>query len=139
MDPPDQRPGVRCLTMRIDLDAARRARAEARQDTHEFVFDGETFGLPAEMPLEFAYLLEDDVKDALRCLLGEQFDKFWACGPTKDDFRELASHFREVYGFGRPESSASKASSNNGGTPSRPTSRGTTKQTSAKRASARRR
>jgi hypothetical protein len=120
----------------FDLDAARAARAEAKGETPMFVFGGQKFTLPPEMPAEFAYLL-DDAKEAFRFLLADDFDDFWSHRPSKEDLVELVAVLGKAYGTSLPESAASGGSSPNGGTPSRPTSPATTRSTSRKPASGR--
>ena len=120
----------------FDLDAARAARAEMRGDPPCFLFGGQKFTLPVECPAEFAYML-DDSKEALRFLLGDQFDEFWAHRPSKEDILELVRCVGKTAGMTVGESSASGGSSPKGSSPSRPTSPATTRRTSAKRASGR--
>lgn len=120
----------------LDLDAARAARTEATGEGHLFVFCGVKFPLPVELPADFAFKLADqDAKGALEALLAERFDEFWALRPSIEDLNALAEGVAKLYGFGTPgESPASAPSSTNGGKRSRPTSPGTTRPTSAKRA-----
>lgn len=120
----------------FDLDAAKAARLEARGEPRWFIFGGQKFELPPELPAEFAYLL-DDAKEALRFLLAEQFDDFWSHRPSAQDLVDLVAWISKTYRADPGESSASGPSSNNGGTRSRPTSRATTRSTSVKRASGR--
>lgn len=116
----------------FDLDAAKAARAEVRGDPPCFLFGGQKFVLPVELPAEFSYLL-DDGKEALRFLLGDQFDDFWAHHPSRQDILELVAWVSKPLSPG--ESSASAGSSPNGSSRSRPTSPATTRSTSAKRSS----
>lgn len=120
----------------FDLDAARAARAEAKGDTPIFIFGGQKFVLPAELPVEFAYLL-DDTKEAMRFLLGDDFDDFWVHRPSRQDLRDLIAWVSKTYGTTPGESLASDGSSPTGGRPSRPTSPASTRSTSAKPASGR--
>jgi hypothetical protein len=122
----------------FDLDAARTARLEARGEPRLFLFGGQKFELPAELPAEFAYLL-DDAKEALRFLLGGDFDDFWALRPSGEDLVELVAWLTKTYGAALGESMVSGNSSKPGGGPSRPTSLATTRSTSARRSSARKR
>jgi hypothetical protein len=122
----------------FDLDAARAARLEARSELRLFLFGGQKFELPPELPAEFAYLL-DDAKEALRFLLDGQFDDFWAQRPSAEDLIDLVAWITKTYGAALGESTASGSSSTPGGGPSRPTSPATTRSTSAKRSSARKR
>lgn len=121
----------------LDLDAARAARAEVRgDDPPVFLLGGQKFTLPAELPAEFAYLL-DDPKEAMRFLLADQFDDFWGHRPSKADIFEVVAWIGRTAGLTAGESSASGGSSPNGSGPSRLTSPATTRPTSAKRASGR--
>lgn len=120
----------------FDLDAARAARLEARGVPRWFIFGGDKFELPAELPAEFAYLL-DDPKEAMRFLLANDFERFWGLRPSGQDLVALVGWLTKAYGSGSGESPASGTPSGGGGRPSRPTSPATTKSTSAKRASAR--
>jgi hypothetical protein len=122
----------------FDLDAARAARLEARGEPRLFLFGGQKFELPPELPAEFAYLL-DDAKEALRFLLDGQFDDFWAQRPSAQDLIDLVAWITKTYRAALGESTASGSSSTPGGGPSRPTSPATTRSTSAKRSSARNR
>jgi len=120
----------------LDLDAARAARAEAAGETHALVFGAVEFPLPAELPADFAFRLADgETRGALEALLAERFEEFWERRPTIEDLTALAEGVAKLYGFGDPgESSASAPSSANGGKRSRPTSSGSTRSTSARRA-----
>lgn len=120
----------------FDLDAARAARAELRGDPPCFLFGGQKFTVPAEIPAEFAYLL-DDPKEALRFLLQDQFDDFWAHRPSKEDLVALVAWIAGGAGMTPGESMASAGSSPNGSGRSRPTSPATTAKTSARRSSGR--
>jgi hypothetical protein len=119
----------------FDLDVARAARLEARGEPRWFIFGGDKFEIPPELPAEFAYLL-DDPKEALRFLLVDDFDRFWKLRPSGQDLIALVGWLTKTYGA-PGESSASAGSSATGGRRSRPTSPATTKSTSAKRASGR--
>lgn len=123
------------MTDAFDLDAARAARAEMRGDPPCFLFGGQKFLLPVELPAEFSYLLLADPKEAFRFLLADQFDDFWAARPSKRDIVELVAWIGETAGATLGESSGSGGSSGNGSGPSRPTSSATTRKTSAKSAS----
>jgi hypothetical protein len=122
----------------IDLDAARAARAELNGEHSVVRFGGEMFDLPAECPLDFILALNDDEpKTAVEALVGEQWERFWAHRPSREDIRELARGVADAYGLGggMSESPASGGSSKTGGRRSRRTSLPTTESTSAKPAS----
>lgn len=124
--------------MEIDLDAARAARAETREPKW-VLLGGKKWDLPAEMPWDYVELVDGgDVKGALRLLLADQFDGFWAQGLSADDLKEATRQIPRMYGFGGPgESSASGGSSAPTGNPSKPTSPAATGSTSARRSGAR--
>lgn len=119
-------------TKRIDLDAARRARAEARaaagqSEVPVVVIDGDEVVLPVELPAgalpAFGALFaiasdpEDDSPDAVRKNLhalaaleesaSELFGPAWpvlkAKGLSTDDLEELLGGALEVYGVSLPE------------------------------------
>jgi hypothetical protein len=120
----------------LDLDAKRAARSEAENQPHSLVLGGQTFELPPRMPLLFLdYLTQMDFGGAMRTLFGEAWPKFAVLDPEMDDLIDIAE---ELYGigdfFGRP--SGSPASSDNGGTPAKPTSKHTTGSTSRRAATA---
>lgn len=125
----------------LDLDAARAARAEARGEPPTVTIGGETFTLPAELPMRYVWtLVEGDDMDALKVLFDGQLDRFIAADPTREDILALVAGVPKLYGLGSPgESPASAGSSNNGSSRSRPTSPAATRSTSAKRSTARRR
>lgn len=118
----------------IDLDGAKRARAETRGEGHTFSFGGMTFELPAELGYDVAEaLVEGNWRNIMAGLVGEQADSFFALNPTVDDLRTLL-YGDEQYGvpgvmslYGTKndqpgESSASSSSSTENGDTSRPPS-----------------
>lgn len=125
----------------LDLDAARAARAEARGEAPTVTLGGETFTLPAELPMRYVWtLVEGDDMDALKVLFDGQLDRFLATVPTREDILALVAGVPTLYGLAsQGESPASAGSSNNGSSRSRPTSPAVTRSTSAKRSTARRR
>lgn len=125
----------------LDLDAARTARAEVRGDPPTIRLGGETFELPAELPMEYVWRsIEGEDREALGTLFNGDLERFLATNPTKDDIVALIAGIPALYGMGSEgESGASAGSSRNGGTSSRPTSSGTTASTSGRRASGKRR
>jgi hypothetical protein len=114
----------------IDLDAV--IAAEVKGDPIPVKVGGKTFKLLPEMPWEAPVLIgKDDARGALACLSvngdGDKFaDAVLADHPT---LKQVAERMATIYGLG--ESSASPRSSTNGGTRSRPTSKGSTRSTSA--------
>ena len=99
----------------LDLDAKRRARSDAVNLPHEVTFGGETFSLPAQIPLECLDLMAEA--------------KFMAHRPDSLDLEEIMGL------YGEPgESSGSRPSSLSTGSLSKPTSRRATTSTSRKRA-----
>jgi hypothetical protein len=125
----------------LDLDAARAARAEARGEPPTVTLGGETFTLPAELPMRYVWtLVEGDDMDALKVLFDGQLDRFLATEPTREDILALVAGVPALYGLASPgESPASAGSSNSGSSRSRPTSPAATRSTSAKRSTGRRR
>lgn len=123
--------------MRVDLNAKRAARAEARNEPHVVEFGDRDYELVYELPIEFAELLNAGrFKMAVGLILADPEDlaEFMSNSPTFEDIKEIA----EVFGLdGLGESSASASSSNNTSSRSRPTSNRSTALTSAKRAGAR--
>lgn len=103
---------------KIDLDAARAARAEALQDreTPQAVFRGQTFDLPLELPfgvfLRLAEVREDPaeslpvMRSILQSIFGEQTDRFLELGPSFDDMVALVGALVDSYEVEAPESSA---------------------------------
>jgi hypothetical protein len=126
---------------RIDLNATRAARSEAENQPHEVVlgFDAsgaeQVFRLRPRMPLEFPSLLARGLFDeAVKIILVDQEDweRMRAAVPEEDDLMAIA----DLYALDLGESPASARSSTNGGRSSRPTSSGSTRSTSRKRAGA---
>lgn len=115
----------------IDLDAAARARQEAKQEPHEFIFRGKTFTLPAELELEAGELIDSGkFREGYGRLLNGQAEEFFSLAPTFSDLRELGTQLAALYaGLLQGESQASRSSSKNDSTSSRRPSRRTTKST----------
>lgn len=109
----------------VDLDARRKAReSEAQGERHTITLDGATFTLPREMPLAFAYYLQNmDLLKAANVLVGkDNAERFLEANPSDKDLEDII----ELYGVGLGESSASPRSSKNAGKKSKPTSAGST-------------
>lgn len=125
--------------MELDLDAARAARAETRGDPPTVTIGGETFVLPAELPMGYVWTLVDGGEDldALKILFDGQLDRFVATGPTREDILALIRGVPGLYGLGPGESVASDGSSKPRSSRSRPTSSASTGSTSAKPVSGR--
>lgn len=118
---------------RIDLDAKRAARAEADKTPHELVLGGETFQVPAHMPLEVIDLMTDGkMRPAFEILLGDPdtVSRFFGHRPDDLDLEAMMAVYNPD--GGGPESSASAASLQNIGRRSRPTSAATTGSASPK-------
>lgn len=119
---------------RLDLDAARAARAEAEGEPHVVVLDGQEFTMPPEMPAQFAlHVMEGNIFKGLEALFGpDQYAVFSKIVYSIDDLLELADGVANLYGFENVgEALASRRSSRNSGKPSRPTSKRSTVSTSA--------
>lgn len=99
--------------MRIDLDAAKAARREARGEGPTVVFNGREFTLQAEIPWEVTELFSDGkVNEAVRLLLGDAHEEFMAAKPSVEDMRILLEELTKANGLDDlGESSASAASS----------------------------
>lgn len=97
----------------LDLDAARAARAEAKQENHVVVFGGEKFELPPEPPWEMVELpAMGDAPGGVRALLGdEQYIAFKRHRPSVPDMVALLEGAVGLYGLTVGESSASAGSS----------------------------
>lgn len=94
----------------LNLDAARAARREKSGEVPQFVFGGETFTLPVELP--FTILIEmgkgeDGPAVILEKLLDKQWNNFLKHGPTVPDIEELFEYVNKVYGVGVGNGSSS--------------------------------
>jgi hypothetical protein len=114
---------------RVDLDALKRARAEAQKEPNEFVFGGKVFTLPFEMPLDFLEALLDveslakgkgglkvsdlpKLRNLLAPVLDGQAEEFFALHPAVEDYVAIIESIGEMYvGASAGESSASGSSS----------------------------
>lgn len=100
--------------MRIDLDAARAARREARGESPVLVVDGQELALPEELPFEAAELLgilspetvkenptatADIVSKTLAILLGEAYEAFQKASPSINDVMVLLDGLLKAYGL----------------------------------------
>lgn len=93
----------------IDLDAARKARVEVEGDRH-FVFKGERFTLPDELPYEvlgpIGALVENEqdliaLRDTMVAILGkEAHGRFAELSPSIGDLNELVRGLFVEYGLG---------------------------------------
>lgn len=109
----------------IDLDARRKAVAgEAKKEPMTVRLNGETFTLPAEMPLAFAYYLQNmELLKAARSLVGEKdAERFLDANPSAEDLEAIV----EGYGISLGEASGSPSSSTSTGKKSKRTSSGST-------------
>ena len=95
----------------INLDAARAARLEQAGE-RSFVFKGERFALPDELPYDvlgpIALLAVDDrniaaLRDVMVAVLGvEEHGRFEALRPSLADVNELVGALMDEYGMGAP-------------------------------------
>lgn len=117
----------------IDLDAARRARAEERDsdEPDRIVFAGRTFDIPDEFTYDAAEAAErSDWRTFIREILGDQVDEFFALKPTVNDLGQLARELMRLRVGGSPgETPPSSASSGNGSKRSRSRSKSATAST----------
>lgn len=96
----------------IDLAAARVARLEAQHEPVVLKWDEDvSFRLPVEIPADFALCaVEGDLRGAVRALLGDDAERFFALRPSMLDLEELANAAGKVYGLAPGESIASDGS-----------------------------
>lgn len=93
----------------INLDTARAAREEVKAE-RTFVFRGETFELPAELPYEVLEpigilgLNPDNlgaIREVMRAILGQEaHDRFESLKPSIPDLNELVGGLFSEYGLG---------------------------------------
>lgn len=96
---------------RVDLDAARRARAEKLEDPPVVVLEGSEFRLPAGIPAAVLVGLArarrgelDGIEEALEGLFGDRFADALKLGLELDDFDVI---IEQAYGEDPGEASAS--------------------------------
>ena len=95
----------------IDLDRARAARGETKQEPVTLRLGGRDFELPPEMPVAFAlYAAEGQMLKAVGALLGDQLDAFLELRPAVSDLEALAEEAGKVYGLAPGEAPASASS-----------------------------
>lgn len=89
------------MTRKIDLDAARRARAETNGEPIEIEFGGERFELPPEAPWEMVRAsMHGDSDGALVALLGsDAYDRLLALRPSFKDIEALMDQVTKEYGL----------------------------------------
>jgi hypothetical protein len=85
----------------INLDAKRAERKKKAKAPPTLKLGGETFKLPAEMPLAaFSPMRVGDVEGYLRGLLGdEQWQRFSAHGLSLEDTEEISKGIGPLYGL----------------------------------------
>ena len=87
----------------IDLDAARAARAELNPTGPVARFGGQEFQLPVELPFAIAQAASgtpDDLRDAVKSLMGEQYAQWSALNPSLMDIQALFEALPGMYGLG---------------------------------------
>lgn len=85
----------------LDLDALKAARLEALPTDRHFVFGGETYPIPPELPYETAWAwIENRGLDSIRILLNDDdlFERFAAARPSTDDMALLIEWLDKTYG-----------------------------------------
>ena len=125
---------------RLDLNAKRAARSEAENRPHEVVLGFDASG--AEQVFLFQPRLHLETTSLLLAGRGDEVLKLNLVNPDDwerlrkavPDESDLLDILNELYAADVGESPASARSSKNGGQNSRPTSKGSTRSTSAKRA-----
>jgi hypothetical protein len=114
----------------IDLNAARRARAEKQAEPKTVTFGDpeQTVELPQEASFEFAEALQaGDVRQAITLVLNGHAEAFFAATPSLDDVKTFLEGLGDMYaGLEAGESPASGSSSKRGTKSSRQPSRGST-------------
>lgn len=102
---------------RVDLNAARAARAGKKGQAPRVDLGDRQFLLPAELPVEvitaFGMMQQSDLAgmtDAVGALFGDQWAEVKKLGFSVDDLLELLSQIMPMYGFTVPESLASAGS-----------------------------
>lgn len=106
------KPNLAKTARRLDLDAARAARAEAEAEPIVLVVNGEDVTLPGELPLaalEYAARLSAGDPEAFTPFLQSLLGTAWEAlkhDLTVPDLEYLAEHLFELYGIegGAPES-----------------------------------
>lgn len=86
----------------IDLDAARAARAEAKQEAPTLRFAGKDWTLPAELPWAFVEATSGDITGIVRAmqgLLADQWDAFVSEHPSISDITTLVEAIPSLYGL----------------------------------------
>lgn len=130
--------------MRIDGDAARAARREARNGDLDYVLAGEVFELPPELPLivtdieqqalDEKWELRRYYVEMVKLLLGDEaWQRLWStCKPSYADLKHLWGQALEAYSVDQGESPSSPDSSATGGERSKRRSSASTKSTRAR-------
>jgi hypothetical protein len=130
---------------RVDVDAMLAAKREIEDESHVVVFRGREFTIPSAAPFTFleacVYGRDETTRAflAVRAILGDEYEKFLEARPTVDEATKFVSVVAELWGMEENlgESPASGGSSSRTTKPSRPTSNGSTRSTSAKRSGGR--
>lgn len=119
------------MARNVDLDVLAAQRAEGRGEAPTVTFKGETFALPVEMPIAVveAWAADADAVDFGKAILGDEWERFRALNPTRDDIWALGANVQKLWSVTQGEFPASGDSSSSDGTTSRPTSNGSTAST----------
>jgi hypothetical protein len=93
------------VTRKIDLDAARKARAETNGEPIEISFGGESFELPPEAPWEMVRAsMRGDSDGALEALLGPGgYERLRTLSPSFKDIEALMDEVTKEYGLGEAQ------------------------------------
>ncbi len=85
----------------VDLDAARAAREAAQGSAPTVRFGGKDWKLPAELPWAVAEAASlgtaASAVEAIKALLGKQWDSFAKLRPTVEDMRTLLEGIGDLY------------------------------------------
>ncbi|MEU2513781.1 hypothetical protein [Streptomyces syringium] len=77
-------------------------KAEARDEPTTFEHNGVMYTVPAPLDLPVGLLEADDEIEAIRLILGDQWDAYKKTGATIRDFQAYAEKVSAAAGFGDP-------------------------------------
>ncbi|MEV0445289.1 hypothetical protein AB0I84_07520 [Streptomyces spectabilis] len=77
-------------------------KAEAQDKPTSFTHNDVEYTIPAPLDLPVGLLEADDEIDAIRLILGEQWEAYKATGATIRDFQAFAEKVSAAAGFGDP-------------------------------------
>ncbi|MGI5531523.1 hypothetical protein ACQEVX_30345 [Streptomyces syringium] len=83
-------------------ESAAAKKSEAKDEPTTFDHNGITFTVPAPLDLPVGILEADDEIEAIKLILGSQWDTYKASGATIRDFQVFAEKVSAAAGFGDP-------------------------------------